>query len=275
MDLIGHSNDKLMKEMHKQGYNIIKNGSIRLNNQIVKQKLYKDLISNSPFRTNFYVPDASMASDHSAEIEYVHGINIVSALSSENLSTIDYIINNIFKFIEWELNQSKFVKFNKDIFINKINSIQNLDDDIKQAINVLISKIRGYDGKIIIGFCHGDLTFSNMLFDNNNRIILFDFLNCYLETPLQDIGKLLQEINLQWSRFFLKDIDEMKTNILYNYLKKSVDIRIKDLVKKYNINSFTLNLVYLLVLLRIFPYSKSNEIYDTVKKHFIKGVEKL
>lgn len=53
--------------------------------------------------------------------------------------------------------------------------------------------------KVPVGQCHGDLTFANMLVDTENReFCMFDFLDCFVESPLQDIAKLLQDARHQW-----------------------------------------------------------------------------
>ena len=36
------------------------------------------------------------------------------------------------------------------------------------------------------GFCHGDLTLSNLLF-NNDDIVIIDFLDTFLDSTIQDI----------------------------------------------------------------------------------------
>jgi hypothetical protein len=49
------------------------------------------------------------------------------------------------------------------------------------------------------GFCHGDLTFSNILVDGKSRrIAAFDFLDSFVESPLQDIAKIRQDTSYYW-----------------------------------------------------------------------------
>lgn len=55
------------------------------------------------------------------------------------------------------------------------------------------------DEEVPVGFCHGDLTLANMLIDPENReLCVFDFLDCFVESPIQDIAKLLQDVRHQW-----------------------------------------------------------------------------
>ena len=48
------------------------------------------------------------------------------------------------------------------------------------------------DMLIPVGTCHGDLTFSNILFNGNNYYLI-DFLDSFIESPLLDIVKLRQD----------------------------------------------------------------------------------
>ena len=51
-----------------------------------------------------------------------------------------------------------------------------------------------------IGYEHGDLTFSNILSSHDgDKLVLIDFTMSPVETPLQDVAKLLQEVMFRWS----------------------------------------------------------------------------
>ena len=53
---------------------------------------------------------------------------------------------------------------------------------------------------IPIGFCHGDLTFSNIMFAlDDNQVGLIDFLDSFIETPLIDLVKLRQDTHFHWT----------------------------------------------------------------------------
>ncbi|NJN76485.1 MAG: phosphotransferase [Synechococcaceae cyanobacterium RL_1_2] len=47
--------------------------------------------------------------------------------------------------------------------------------------------------------CHGDLTFSNMIFTRTGKIYLIDFLDSFIESPLVDLVKLRQDTRFYWS----------------------------------------------------------------------------
>ena len=75
----------------------------------------------------------------------------------------------------------------KQTFIHQIDKVMEHYSGLQQVL------------KVPIGNCHGDLTFANMLVDTENReFCMFDFLDCFVESPLQDIAKLLQDARHQW-----------------------------------------------------------------------------
>jgi hypothetical protein len=50
-----------------------------------------------------------------------------------------------------------------------------------------------------LGPCHGDLTLSNVIWSPSFGLVLIDFLATYLESPLQDLAKISQELEFGWS----------------------------------------------------------------------------
>ncbi len=61
-----------------------------------------------------------------------------------------------------------------------------------------------------VGICHGDLTFSNMLFNGNNYYLI-DFLDSFVESPLLDIVKLRQDSAYLWSQLmYIHDYDKIR-----------------------------------------------------------------
>lgn len=50
-----------------------------------------------------------------------------------------------------------------------------------------------------LGPCHGDLTLSNVIWSPSLGLVLIDFLSTFLESPLQDLAKISQELEFGWS----------------------------------------------------------------------------
>jgi hypothetical protein len=50
-----------------------------------------------------------------------------------------------------------------------------------------------------LGPCHGDLTLSNVIWSPTLGLVLIDFLATFLESPLQDLAKISQDLEFGWS----------------------------------------------------------------------------
>ena len=77
---------------------------------------------------------------------------------------------------------------------------------------------------IPVGQCHGDLTFSNILFNGNNYYLI-DFLDSFLESPLLDLVKIRQDSNYGWSQLMYgHDFDSVRMRIISDKIDKEIDI---------------------------------------------------
>jgi thiamine kinase-like enzyme len=68
-------------------------------------------------------------------------------------------------------------------------------------------------------FCHGDFTFSNMLFKENGQIYVFDFLDSFIESPLIDLVKLRQDTKFLWSVLIDENLENHKVIKVIQILK--------------------------------------------------------
>jgi len=104
------------------------------------------------------------------------------------------------------------------------------------------------------GFCHGDLTLSNMIVDNN-KIYLIDFLKTFNDGIAQDIAKIYQEFKFGWSSKYFDKSDSIRTKLFYSSIfSKNYFLRFDK--KILNV----LNLEIAMSFIRIFPYVKENNI---------------
>lgn len=80
----------------------------------------------------------------------------------------------------------------------KLNENTWLDAEVrKNAVHFLQQQIPS--APLLEITCHGDFTLSNMLFTNDRRIYLIDFLDSFIESPWIDFVKLRQDTRFQWS----------------------------------------------------------------------------
>jgi hypothetical protein len=119
---------------------------------------------------------------------------------------------------------------------------------------------------IKVGNCHGDLTLSNMLF-SNRKYVLIDFLDSFIETPIQDMVKLRQDTKYLWSFNLYNGVfDKIRLTNIMEYIDNHID---------YYFRGFDYYLEYYklfqyLNLIRILPYAKEDWqkdwVYNNVKE---------
>jgi hypothetical protein len=253
---------------------IVGNSLLKRSNNIERFK--KQIEKQSNFRECFYfktpkILNYSFEAEYLlCEMEYVQGLDCVSFFYLSDKPTIDNFCNNIIKFIENNIENSKNEFIDKDIFFKKINSI-NINNRLKNDIVCYLSNIKNDSFLIPIGHYHGDLTFTNMIFQTEN-IYLIDFLNCFVDTPLQDIVKIRQETNFFWSILEHKS----KYNFEFNYNKicisySYIDEKINQWFSKYLWYNKYYNLMQIFNLARILPYNKD----PTIEQKIISSIYEL
>ena len=106
-----------------------------------------------------------------------------------------------------------------------------------------------------VGPCHGDLTLSNMLF-KGDRLYLIDFLDGFVESPLQDIAKLRQDTSFAWSlHLYQAEFDATKIRLTLAYLDRGIEAAFADqdwYQRHYE-------LFQLMNFMRILPYCREAE----------------
>ena len=185
-------------------------------------------------------------------INYFDGLSGSELLLNGDLN-IHKILNNFLKkYIQNIIENSKAEYFDKKPYINKCKKIQSeisnhqkyIFNKIFKSINLKLNNIK-YNFK---GYCHGDLTLSNIIIDKNlKKIILIDFLTSYRDSPLQDICKLIQDLRLHWSSRKLNETNKLRAKIFCENLNPFLFIKKNSYYK-------ILELEMLMTLLRILPY---------------------
>jgi predicted Ser/Thr protein kinase len=214
----------------------------RLESQCFKQQNFKHDTILAPKVLNTGYIDGFFYFD----MEYVNGIRFNDFVKTNRFENVKHIFEIILKFItnnftEQTLNKHHEIK-------TKINDIlsTNLVD-----INISKELLFHSNESIRIGYCHGDLTFENIII-SNNKIYLIDFLDSFIDSPIIDISKLLQEFDLNWSN--RNDYTINNLSIIRNFfLKRELFNKIASLDIKEN----TILLQKKLTLMRILPYTNS------------------
>ncbi|KWT82521.1 phosphotransferase [Candidatus Magnetominusculus xianensis] len=208
-------------------------------------------------------------------MDYYNCNDYITHLQLSSKREIDLTLSRIISFIENSISSSTIASVKKEFFLNKYENIRRnimlnpllpeIDNEFIGRLDKAVLSIRE-NIELPLGPCHGDLTFSNMLFSGES-LVLIDFLDNFIETPLQDIVKIRQDACYNWSlNLFQSDYDRTKILIIMKYIDDAVHayfMRYKFYAEHYSLLQF-------FNFLRIIPYSKTPLITQYLKDTMLK-----
>lgn len=226
---------------------------------------------NAILTENIEVPKihSIITSDSSATIvmDYIHAKNFVDFIEQSPISAIDDFTKSIIAYIDNEISSSHEETIHSNVFTDKIISIEHNSEKNSYVTNKTFGllkesskafKHRG-DIKLPVGTCHGDLTLSNILF-SSNKYYLIDFLDSFIETPIQDIVKLRQDTSLLWSlQMYDKAYDKIRIKTVLDYIDDAINDHFSTTCEYYK-SSY--DYIQLINILRIVPYAKSQAVAE-------------
>lgn len=112
-----------------------------------------------------------------------------------------------------------------------------------------------------LGVCHGDLTFSNILFNGNNYYLI-DFLDSFIESPLMDLVKIRQDSRYGWSLLMYgREYDAVRMNIISQKIDKEID----ECYSRYDWYRQYYKPMQLMNFLRVLQYAKEERVAGYLK----------
>ena len=206
------------------------------------------------------------------KMQYVYSKNFIEFFENAGFEQVDYLIGALVCFIELEIRKSKLQSLPAKIFQDKFAEIRNkcksnplYQDDItiQNILNQSEQIFQNLSEVLIpVGLCHGDLTFSNILFNGNNYYLI-DFLDSFIETPLQDIVKIRQDTEHRWSQLmYTKRYDEVRLHIVLNKIDREIDAYFSN---KYRWYREYYPVMQLMNILRILPYAHEEKVIKYLK----------
>lgn len=247
--------------------------SSRLKKQAIKQR---DFSSRNPF-TFIKVPQIIREDEQSIyyfEMEFFPSLDFISYFQQAEKKEIDRCLQYLIEYIDFIIEGSEIEKIPREIFLAKYLEVKKKSMKNKCFTEDTLSKIFTQTDKLFsslpkalllpIGMCHGDLSFSNILFNRKSQEIVFiDFLDSFLETPLQDMVKLRQDLKYYWSfNFFTDKCDRTKVEMVLDYM----DQRLNRQFRKYDFYTNYYQAFQIMNFLRIFPYTTSSEVAQYLEK---------
>jgi aminoglycoside phosphotransferase len=209
------------------------------------------------------------------KMQYVYSKNFIEFFEQAGFEQVDYLIGALEYFVEHEISKCELQKVSSSIFQEKFadirakvesnplyNENQNGLNRLNPAIADLMTRSQTvFDNlkemTIPVGVCHGDLTFSNILFNGNNYYLI-DFLDSFIETPLQDIVKIRQDTAYRWSQLmYTKKYDAVRLRIVCDKIDREID---QYFTRKYQWYTDNYRVMQLMNILRILPYAHEEKV---------------
>jgi hypothetical protein len=214
----------------------------RLLKQGFKQNQYTDIIKIPGIK----IPSINEIRSNSISMEYFPLPSFPNFIERADKQEIDWAIDILINYIDREMNSCTQVDTTA-IWNLKVNDL--ILEDVKEYLTM--------DRLVLpVGLCHGDLTLANMLVDNYHKeIILIDFLDSFIDSPLIDMVKLKQDTIYRWVYLRAnKQYDNCRAGILLNY----IDTRLEKAWEKYPIYKELYSKLQVMNLARIVPYVDTN-----------------
>ena len=226
------------------------------------QRLRKQMEKQASFNLTIggiQIPKIIDYDNMSFTMEYLHMLNCVDFFEIATPQDIRARVEIVIQFIKVQLRAAIPTAVKDDLFLTKLNTIQRAvspqvwqeyysdhADKIRTTMPVTMV--------VPLGKCHGDLTFSNIMFSNDEIAIgLIDFLDSFLESPIVDIVKLRQDTKFNWtSRRYNETHDITKIFIVMSWLDKIIEATFGDIIS----NSF-FHIIEKMNYIRIAPYVQS------------------
>lgn len=231
----------------------------RLTKQIDKQILFSKFILKSIDTPKIY--NVSKKELYFFDMDYISGLSFYEYFMTSNIVDIDFVVITLFSYFDYLISTSKNNIINNQI-LEKIDSLEE-KSNYKNYLNYIKEIVVSKNLIVPKSFCHGDLTFSNILF-HKNRLFFIDFLDSYVDSFICDLIKLKQDLCHFWS-MEVQNINSIRIRQIYRYIWK----RLYERYYSY-INTHAFEVLDTLNFLRIEPYltnqSQRDILYQIIKK---------
>ena len=254
--LRGNSNEEvkvmdvnnLVKEVNKYFYN----NFTRAESNIQKQQNFKVVFEKDCILQSCKCTYVKKSNSICLNMPYISGIVAEEYAYKANVQVAKNLNMLLTKYLKENLANAIEDNINKDVYLAKLWQIKkNVSDDYKPYIKLgehLIQSIT-HD---LTGYCHGDLTLSNIICKNEETFVLIDFLQTFKESPIQDLAKVQQEREYGWS---LREKNNSVINRGLIFFRTALPDPYEIVAPKYHT---LLSLNELVTLLRIAPYIKDS-----------------
>ena len=209
----------------------------------------KQVVFGNRIYKNIDAPKVYDTQQNYFDMEYIAGKSFEEFFSVASANDIEFVVSTLFDYFDTLISTSRnFDATNK--ILAKIDSLKE-----KSSHKKYIEFLRKYveDNKIIVPhtFCHGDLTFANIIF-HKNRLFFIDFLDCYVDTFLSDLVKLKQDLHHLWA-VRNQNVYSNRIHQIYQYIWDKLEVRYESFMNE------SFHILDVMNTLRIEPYLTSDD----------------
>lgn len=227
----------------------------RLLSQANKQVLFSERILK-----NVDTPRVCDIKENYFDMEYIPGHTFLDFFSTSSINDIEFVVDTLFHYFDSCL--SHFTTININSAVNeKIKALESKTSYKDYLLDIRTMTLT-YDLYVPKTFCHGDLTFTNIIF-HKNRLFFIDFLDSYVDSFVSDLVKLKQDLYYLWS-IKTQKIQSNRLEQIYRYIWKQLSLKYSEFV-----DSDAFDVLDAMNILRIEPYLTSSHqriILETILK---------
>lgn len=205
-------------------------------------------------------------------MEYIYSKNFIDHFESAGFEQVSYFIQAFKLFIEKEINSSSQGIVDRCIVLEKFADVKRKiiasqffvnDSEIEEILLLSERIFLSLPNRLEfpLGVCHGDMTFSNILFNGNNYYLI-DFLDSFIESPLMDMVKLRQDTVYKWSTLmYTSSFDQVRLNIILSKIDDEMNL----FFSRYDWYNTYYSCFQLMNFLRILQYAHEDRIIGYLK----------
>ena len=205
------------------------------------------------------------------KMEYVYSKNFVGYFEYAGFEQISYFIQALRLYLAYEIQHSPLQIVGAEVLRQKFvdvcdkiqhNSMLQNDLEVQELMKQASCRFDAVaEMELPVGVCHGDLTFSNILFNGNNYYLI-DFLDSFVESPLLDIVKIRQDSSYLWSQLMYSgQYDEIRLKIVAN----KIDEEIVRFARQYDWYRYY-PIFQLMNFLRVLQYAHEERVVNYLKQ---------
>ena len=222
--------------------------SVDYNSRLISQA-EKQIVFSKRIYKNIETPKVHDIKESHFDMDYVSGQNFEEFFSIASVNDVEFVVSTLFDYFDTLISTARNVNASNKI-LKKITSLKE-----KTSYPKYIEFLRKYveDNQIIVPhtFCHGDLTFANIIF-HKNRLFFIDFLDCYVDTFLSDLVKLKQDLHHLWA-VRNQDVYSNRIHQIYQYIWDKLEVRYESFMNE------SFHILDVMNTLRIEPYLTSDD----------------